>query len=214
MRRQQPQLLTILMFVITSVLVVVLNSEASALGKLYKCEDDNGRQRISYNPKSGKCVLLRKKKVSAYLLQKRKFPKSMKKRKRVSGSSLAYESQINRLGSKYNVDKNLIRAVIRAESSFDRYAVSPKGAQGLMQLMPETARELKVSDPFNPSQNIDGGTRYLRMLLDAFDGDLRLTLAAYNAGPTLVKKIQQVPQISETVNYINRVLAFYQKYKN
>ncbi len=212
--RQQLQLSKLLTIVTIAVVVMVWRSEASALGVLYKCEDDNGRERISYNPKSGKCVLLRQKKQVTYSFQKRKFPRSMEKRKGALNFSLTYDSQINRFGSKYNVDVDLIKAVIRTESCFNRYAVSPRGAQGLMQLMPDTARELKVFDPFNPSQNIDGGTRYLRSLLDAFGGDLKLTLAAYNAGPTLVKKIQQVPQIAETVNYINRVLTYYQRYKN
>ena len=103
--------------------------------------------------------------------------------------------------------------MIRAESSFDRYAVSKRGAQGLMQLMPDTAKHLEVVDPFNPSQNIEGGRRYLRYLLDAFDQELPLTLAAYNAGPTLVKRINRIPRIPETVKYVRRVMDYYKEYR-
>jgi soluble lytic murein transglycosylase-like protein len=106
----------------------------------------------------------------------------------------------------------LIKAIIKAESGFDRYAVSSRGAQGLMQLMPATAKELKVFDPFNPEQNIDGGVRYLRSLLKMFNGNLVLSLAAYNAGPTLVKKTGGVPRINETRRYIKKVLAYYDQF--
>jgi soluble lytic murein transglycosylase-like protein len=104
-------------------------------------------------------------------------------------------------------------AVIKTESDFDQFALSKTGAQGLMQLMPETARELNVLNPFNPHENIDGGTRYLRRMLDLFDGNLRLSLAAYNAGPTLVGRLQKVPRIPETIRYVKKVLAHYKKYR-
>ena len=125
-----------------------------------------------------------------------------------------YHEQIDKIGVRYQVDPNLIKAVIRAESSFNRYAVSSQGAKGLMQLMPETAREMKVDDPFNPNQNIEGGTRYLRTLMDTFNGNLTLTLAAYNAGPTLVKRVNRIPRIPETINYVKRVLSHYKGYSN
>ncbi len=130
-----------------------------------------------------------------------------------SYNSRSYDSYIKKVGNRYNVDPNLIKAVIKAESSFNRYAVSKKGAKGLMQLMPETARELRVKDPFDPKENIDGGTRYLRKLLDTFKGDLALTLAAYNAGPTLVKRYNRIPRIPETLNYVKKVLRQYRAYK-
>lgn len=125
-----------------------------------------------------------------------------------------YDRYIQFYGVRYNIDPHLIRAVIRCESGFNHKAVSKKGAQGLMQLMPATARELKVADPFDPEENIDGGTRYLRSLLDTFRQDLRLALAAYNAGPTIVRKEQNVPRIPETVEYVKRVLTYYRQYKN
>lgn len=128
-------------------------------------------------------------------------------------SSVAYDRYIQRVGRMYNVDPYLIKAVICTESDFDHQAVSKKGAQGLMQLMPGTAADLQVDNPFNPGQNIDGGVRYLRSLLDTFDGNLVLSLAAYNAGPGLVKRTGGVPRIPETLDYVRKVLSQYRVYK-
>ena len=114
---------------------------------------------------------------------------------------------------RYGVDPCLVQAVIKAESNFNCLAVSRKGAQGLMQLMPGTCRDMRVRDPFNPRENILGGTRYLRKMLDIFDGDLKLALAAYNSGPERVKELGRVPRIPETINYVDRVLRHYRKFK-
>ncbi len=105
----------------------------------------------------------------------------------------------------------LIKAIIKAESNFDPTAVSPQGAQGLMQLMPATAKDLQVSNPFDPQENITGGAKYLRFLLDSYRWDVELSLAAYNAGPGNVKKA--VPNIPETREYVAKVLGNYQSYQ-
>lgn len=125
-----------------------------------------------------------------------------------------YDRDIRRIGKRYNVDPPLIKAIIHAESDFNPQAVSKKGAQGLMQLMPATARELRVYNPFNPKENIDGGTRYFRKMMDDFNGDLILSLAAYNAGPGLVRRTGGVPRIQETRRYVNKVLKQYKIYKS
>lgn len=124
----------------------------------------------------------------------------------------AWDGVIRRLGRAYGVSPALVKAVIHAESNFDPEAVSSKGAQGLMQLMPATAQALGVDDPFNPWQNIDGGTRYLSYLMRRFPGDTTLALAAYNAGEQVVQEFKGVPPYPETRRYVKRVLKFYRGY--
>lgn len=115
---------------------------------------------------------------------------------------------IDNAARKYRLPRRLLQAVVRAESDFQVRAVSPAGARGLMQLMPATARELGVQDPFDIDQNIDGGAKYLRSMLDQFGGDLKLALSAYNAGPgNVIKYKGQVP-FAETCAYVNRVMRF------
>jgi soluble lytic murein transglycosylase-like protein len=126
-----------------------------------------------------------------------------------SQESRIIEHSIRKAARKYNLQATLLRGVIRAESNFQVDAVSHAGAQGLMQLMPGTARELGVDNPFDIEQNIDGGARYLRQMLDNFGGDVKVALAAYNAGPGAVEKYGgQIPPYQETEQYINRVLRF------
>ncbi len=122
---------------------------------------------------------------------------------------LPYREVIAKYCQQYKMDWKLVAAVIRVESNFNATAVSPKGAQGLMQLMPQTQREEGVSNPFAPEENIRGGVHYLRKLLDAFQGDLELTLAAYNAGIGRVQALKAVPAIPETQNYVSKILALY-----
>jgi hypothetical protein len=120
-----------------------------------------------------------------------------------------YRNIIHEKASKYNVDPSLVKAVIKTESNWNERAVSRKGAIGLMQLMPSTANDMDVRNPFNPEENIEGGVRYLRYLLERFNGDLTLALAAYNAGPKWVDKFGVVPPITETKQYVKKVLSIY-----
>ncbi|MDR2947302.1 MAG: transglycosylase SLT domain-containing protein [Candidatus Adiutrix sp.] len=132
-------------------------------------------------------------------------------RRRFTHNSL--RPYIMQAASAYNLDPALIAAVIRSESAFDAGAVSWAGAQGLMQLMPQTARSVGCRDPFDPQQNIMGGSRYLRWMLDRFNGNLDLAIAAYNAGPTRVAREWKIPNIPETRNYVVIVKRNYQQYQ-
>jgi soluble lytic murein transglycosylase-like protein len=125
----------------------------------------------------------------------------------------AYRLEIQSAASFYELEESLIRAIIHAESAYQADARSPKGAQGLMQLMPETAAELDVADPFDPAANIEGGARYLAQLLSEFDGDLELAAAAYNAGPNAVYQHGGIPPFDETREYVRRVKILYKRYQ-
>ena len=118
----------------------------------------------------------------------------------------AVQQAIQRAAARYRVPSGLIQSVIRSESNFKTDAVSPAGAQGLMQLMPATARELGVTTPFDVHQNVDGGTRYLRQMLDRFEGNVKIALAAYNAGPGTVSRYGGMPPYRETQAYVKKVL--------
>jgi soluble lytic murein transglycosylase-like protein len=124
-----------------------------------------------------------------------------------------YEGIIDQASRRFKVDPLLIKAVIKAESDFNHKAVSNKGAQGLMQLMPGTADAMRVEDPFNPEENIFGGTRYLGLMLERFKHDKRLALAAYNAGPEKVADHRGVPPYPETRVFIDKVLEYYRQYR-
>ena len=172
---------------------------------VYTFHDEEGARYYTNTPGPG-CTKVR-------------FPLVMKK----NGSSVQahfnnlkmrdYEPLIVQASTKYSVDPDIVRAVIKVESNFNNHAVSPKGAQGLMQLMPQTARELGVVDPFEPESNIHGGVLYLSRLLDTLNGDLALSLAAYNAGLERVIARKEIPAISETRNYVKQVMSQYSKLK-
>jgi soluble lytic murein transglycosylase-like protein len=132
--------------------------------------------------------------------------------RRRSMAPYTFDRHIQRAARAHRVDPLLIKAMIKTESNFNPRAVSSQGAQGLMQLMPGTARDLNVRDPFNAAQNIYGGTRYMRELLDSYNGNIRLSLAAYNAGPGRVKN--RIPRIPETVAYVSKVMRLYRAYRN
>jgi soluble lytic murein transglycosylase-like protein len=119
------------------------------------------------------------------------------------------DAAIDQAAARHNVDPSLVRAVIKVESNFNPNAVSRKGAMGLMQLMPQTARSLNVTNPFDPQQNVDAGVRHLKQLMESYGGDVKLSLAAYNAGAGAVARSAGVPRFAETRNYVNRITQLY-----
>lgn len=124
-----------------------------------------------------------------------------------------YDEWIREAAALYQIPEELVRAVIQVESDYDARAVSQVGAQGLMQLMPETAERMQVHDIFDPRENIFGGVRYLRVLANLFNGDLELTLAGYNAGEGAVMRYGGIPPFDETQDYVVRVMGYYRRYR-
>lgn len=184
------------------VLVAAAYVASPAYGDIYKYEDPEGILHFTDAPTDKRFKV---------------FMRDIKKDRRLRTSfRLAncgrkpeeFEPIIDKYARQYGVDKSLVKAVIQAESGYNPNAVSRVGAQGLMQLMPKTAQDLKVSDCFNPSENIRGGVRYLRFLLDTFKGDVTLALAAYNAGLARVAKYGGVPPYEETRSYVAKVLNY------
>lgn len=135
------------------------------------------------------------------------FSQALAKAYRVGGGA-NYENYFQAAAETYQIPENLLKAVAKAESDFNPNAVSHCGAQGIMQLMPSTARSLGVTNSFDPAQNIMGGAKYLRQMLDNFNGDVTKALAAYNAGPNAVRKYDGIPPYQETQNYVAKVLGY------
>src|SRR5256885_16589758 len=133
--------------------------------------------------------------------------------KAVVTSLLPLDSAVSAASTRHGIDSDLITSVIHAESDFKAHAISPKGARGLMQLMPQTALHLGISNPFDPAANVDGGTRYLRELLDFYHDDMIKALAAYNAGPQRVARYHGVPPYHETHAYVARVIREFNRKK-
>jgi soluble lytic murein transglycosylase-like protein len=131
-----------------------------------------------------------------------------------NSKSEPYDSIIEKYANDYHLDASLIKSIIATESGFNPKAVSPKGARGLMQLMPATAEQLGVSNSFDPEQNIQGGVKYLRSLMNSFNEDISLSLAAYNAGENRVQRLGRIPPIKETQNYVQSVTKLYEKSKS
>jgi soluble lytic murein transglycosylase-like protein len=180
-----------------------LTSPSSA--GIYRYEDENGVLHFTNCPRDAKFKL--------YIRESKEDVGSRNPSFSYIRDSNQYDSLISEFSKKYQVDFALIKAVIRAESGFNPHAVSRKGAKGLMQLMPATASRVNVSDIFNPRENIEGGVRYLKYLLSLFNDDLRLSLAAYNAGENIVAEVRSIPPYRETVDYVKKVLSYYQSYK-
>ena len=124
-----------------------------------------------------------------------------------------YDHLIKEISRRHDIDPALVKAVIKTESDFDPQAVSKKGARGLMQLMPETLKDMNVYNPFHPRDNINGGVRFLKQLLERFDNNLTLSLAAYNAGPSVVEKYAAIPPYKETQGYVKKVLNYFDRYR-
>lgn len=187
-------------------LVVMLSLPATA-ADIYKYEDNEGVLHFTDAPTDRRFKI---------------FMRDIKKDQRLRtnfrltncvGNPAEFEPIINSCALEYGVDKSLVKAVIHAESGYDPNAVSSKGASGLMQLMPKTAESLKVSNSFDPKQNIRGGVRYLKFLLDTFKGDVSLALAAYNAGLSRVAQYGGIPPYVETRNYVDKVLQYRKSYQ-
>lgn len=197
-----------------AVVAILFYGQSLAMADMYTYVDNKGTRYYTNVPAVGHTRVYQHERVVIRKPSAQPWPE-VRIGKRGVGvqNSAAYDRHIRQSGSRYNVDPQLIKAIIKAESGFDCYARSQKGAQGLMQLMPGTARDLNVANPFDPRANIDGGTRYFRTMLDTFNGNVPLSLAAYNAGPNLVKRTNRMPQIPETVEYVRRVLQHYKGYK-
>ena len=174
----------------------------STFADIYKFIDDDGVTHLTNIPtESNRNYIL-------LIKEKRVIMK-------VKGDVAQYDDIIRKASEKYDVDYALIKAVIKAQSNFNHRAVSPVGAQGLMQLMPKTASSLNVQDSFHPENNINGGVRYLRYLLRLFNGNLSLALAAYNAGEGAVARYNnRIPPYPETQTYVQRVLQYLEQYRN
>jgi len=189
--------------------VLLLVLAASADAQVYKWVDENGIVTFSNiaPPKDRDFQVLR---FPCYAADPKCRSISWEK---VPLNTQAFRAEIHSASQFNAVDESLIRAIIHAESAYQPDAQSPKGAQGLMQLMPSTQVELNVSDPFDPGDNIRGGAHYISRLLEEFGGNLDLAMAAYNAGPNAVTKYGGIPPYDETREYVRRVKILYRRYQ-
>ena len=182
------------------VFALVVSTSNIAYADIYKYEDDEGVLHLTNVPS----------------IPKAKYVLVLKEKRIIFQPDIdvnKYDQIIKRASDKFRIDSALIKAIIKAESNFNHRAVSRVGARGLMQLMPATASALQVHDAFHPDNNIEGGARYLRYLLNNYRGNISLTLAAYNAGEgTVAKYNNNVPPFRETQNYIKRVLNYYRDF--
>ena len=167
---------------------------AVALGDIYRYIDESGVIHFTNIPSGNHYTL--------YIKEK---PKTIPRRKVQPADIEKVAVAVRRYAAHFGLEEELVNAVIKVESNYDSFAVSSKGAQGLMQLIPETARDMEVADPFDIEDNIRGGSRYLRLMLDLFEGNLDLALAAYNAGPGAVQRYGGIPPYSETLRYVEKV---------
>jgi soluble lytic murein transglycosylase-like protein len=187
-------------------LLIIVVAAIPARADIYRYEDDEGIVHFTDAPTDRRFkIFMRDLKKDKLLRTRLQFSSSV--------NPSEYDQIISSCASKYGVNQSLIKAVIHAESGYNPNAVSNKGASGLMQLMPGTARSLKVSNSFDPKDNVEGGVKYLRFLLDTFRGDVSLAVAAYNAGLNTVARYGGIPPYNETRTYVNRVLSYMQSYQ-
>lgn len=179
-------------------LILLFTLSPAVWADIYKYVDANGVVHFTNTPTSNHYKLY---------LKERRSPAP----RTVSVGAIA--PIISRHAAAFRLEEALVRAVIKAESGYNPRAVSKKGALGLMQLMPDTARLMQVGDPLDMDENIRGGSRYLRLMLDEFNGDLDLALAAYNAGPNAVRRHGGIPPYEETRTYVDRVKTYMQNYR-
>jgi soluble lytic murein transglycosylase-like protein len=188
------------------IILIFLLSSPLAYADIYKYIDENGvicYTDLPLNKKLNKIYREKKDEKQDNVSSKSEFVQAKNKANR------DYHEIVHEKAVRYNVDPSLVKAVIKAESNWNDKAISRKGAMGLMQLMPSTAYDMDVQNPFDPEENIEGGVRYLKYLLERFNGDLTLALAAYNAGPEKVEKYGYIPPINETRQYVKKVLSVY-----
>jgi soluble lytic murein transglycosylase-like protein len=174
-----------------SLFVVIPPADAD----IYRYVDASGRVHFTDTPTHGR------------------YDMYMKEEAPVKASNRSYLDIIRRHATSYRLEEALVKAVIKVESDYQPRVVSRKGAQGLMQLIPQTAKDLKVSNPFDPYENIRGGSEYLRMMLDLFNNDVELALAAYNSGPSTVKRYGGIPPYDETQKYVKKVKRYLDYYR-
>lgn len=197
-------------------LLVVLALPYGAGAEIYVYVDKDGVSHYTNAPTDSRYKPVRLERLStprSTTVQSARASWQQRARRATPQNPARYEQHIRKAALAQMIDPLLIKAIIRTESNFDPDAVSSKGAQGLMQLMPETAKNMRVRNPFDPAQNISGGTRYLRKLLNSYDGNLALSLAAYNAGPGNVAKNGPLPRFRETRDYVHRVIGHYRSYQ-
>lgn len=198
--------LTLSTLCLCTAVLCALMAPCPAGADIYRYVDDDGIVHFTDAPTDKRfTVFMRDIRKDKELRTKLKFASSV--------NPAEYEQLIRTCSDKYGVNPCLVKAVIHAESGYNPNAVSSKGAGGLMQLMPATAKSLKVADRFNPKDNVEGGVKYLRFLLDTFRGDVSLAVAAYNAGLTRVAKYGGIPPYNETRTYVTRVLSYMKSYQ-
>ncbi len=181
-------------------LVLATATVSPAGADIYRFVDENGVLRFSNVPTtSGYTVYIREKRSENSLAG--------------DTDAVSYDAFIREAAEKHSVDRELVKAIIKVESDFNPWAVSKKGAQGLMQIMPENSRRLEVKNPFDPRENILAGTRFFRTMMDRFNGNVSFALAAYNAGPETVDRHRGIPPFQETEAYVEKVMRYYRRYR-